>query len=139
MAYLNGQILIVDGDEDISALMKSFLESEGYRATSISSSAGMIDSIPTSDIVLYIINEKLTDRHIARMCEQIRERDAETPILICSTDDQESKIDEAMRAGASGYIYHPQDWIKLINKIRFLTYCYLTDDRKIRAVAEAVG
>lgn len=132
MSYLKRRIFVLEGDKDTSALVKVFLESEGYQVTI----AKTLDSISDS-AALYIINEEGLGRRSIELCKRIRATDSATPILICSGSDKESDIEEVLRAGATDYISHPQDWIKLIGRISSLACFYLQADQNVAALVEA--
>lgn len=54
MSYLRERIFIIDGDKDASALVKAFLQSQGYQVTVVSDPLEKItDSIPDDDASLY--------------------------------------------------------------------------------------
>ena len=56
---------------------------------------------------LYLLDSRYPDGTGADLCRQLRRFDGQTPVLFHSGMDGESDINEAMRAGAQGYLVKP--------------------------------
>ena len=56
---------------------------------------------------LYLLDSRYPDGTGADLCRQLRRFDGQTPVLFHSGMDGESDINEAIRAGAQGYLVKP--------------------------------
>ena len=110
-------ILIVEDDNELSALLTDFLRAEGYTVTAVDSGKRAVQLFERYGAKLVVLDINLPDVNGFSVCSKLREN-TETPILIvsCRTD-KEDKLN-GLDLGADDYIEKPYDIDILIAKIK---------------------
>ena len=110
-------ILIVEDDKELSALLTDFLRAEGYTVSAVDSGDRAVQLFERYGAKLVVLDINLPDVNGFSVCAKLRES-ADTPILIvsCRTD-KEDKLN-GLDLGADDYIEKPYDIDILIAKIR---------------------
>ncbi len=101
------RILCVDDDEDTRDLLKSLIGFADLEAVAVKDTEAALMLIEREEFCLYIIDGQLPGVSGFGLCEQIRQRDQKTPIIIFSGHGYQSDIDAGMLAGANVYIVKP--------------------------------
>lgn len=103
-----GKILIVDSDENISALLCVNFRSEGYDVVAVPN-ADMAKDVDLSDVVLIIADQMDEPYSGISLLKDLKRSPAARHIgfIICSIIDSERLIIEALDAGADDYIVKP--------------------------------
>jgi two-component system response regulator DevR len=114
------RVLIVDDSEMVRTGLRALLGTEPSLEI-IGEAANMTGGIDASarlnpDVVLMDI--RLPDGTGLEACRQIRKRSPQTRVMIVTSVLDESVIDEAIRAGASGYLLKEIDGRGLVNAVR---------------------
>ena len=110
-------ILIVEDDKELSALLTDFLRAEGYTVSSVESGERGIDLFQRYGARLVVLDINLPDVNGFAVCSKLREN-ADTPILIVSArTDKDDKLN-GLDLGADDYIEKPYDIDILIAKIK---------------------
>jgi PAS domain S-box-containing protein len=104
-----GQILFIDDEEPIAALVKQFLESLGYRVIASTSSVEalkiFLDNPATIDLVITDLTmPKLTGLELARKLLQQR---SGLPIILCSGYNNRAVLAEGKSIGIMDYLTKP--------------------------------
>ena len=110
-------ILIVEDDTELSALLTDFLRNEGY---TVSAAAGGEYAIALCDKYgarLVILDINLPDVNGFAVCSKLREN-ADTPILIVSARTDKADKLNGFDLGADDYIEKPYDIDILLAKIK---------------------
>ena len=116
--------LIVDDDPDLVALLRQYLETEGFAVT-------------VADRAIHGVNQYMQDRPALMLLDinmpgsdgffalkriyASRQRDPQThraPIIMISSRDHIHDIEEALEYGATDYITKPIDKVEFIRKLR---------------------
>ena len=101
-------ILIVEDDKELSALLADFLREEGYTVSCVESGARAVELYARYGARLVILDIGLPDVNGFSVCSKLRET-ADTPILIVSArTDKEDKLN-GLDLGADDYIEKPYD------------------------------
>ena len=110
-------ILIVEDDKELSALLTDFLRAEGYTVSAVDSGDRAVQLFERYGAKLVVLDINLPDVNGFSVCAKLRES-ADTPILIvsCRTD-KEDKLN-GLDLGADDYIEKPYDIDILLAKIR---------------------
>ena len=110
-------ILIVEDDKELAALLTDFLRDEGYTVSTVDSGERVIQLFDRYGARLVVLDINLPDVNGFAVCSKLREN-AETPILIVSarTDKADKLI--GFDLGADDYIEKPYDIDILIAKIK---------------------
>ena len=110
-------ILIVEDDKELAALLTDFLREEGYTVSSVDSGARALELYERYGARLVVLDIGLPDVNGFAVCSKLRET-ADTPILIVSArTDKEDKLN-GLDLGADDYIEKPYDIDILLAKIK---------------------
>lgn len=113
------RILCVDGDESICDLLTTMLGFSDLEAISVPHVKEALELMKRERFSLYILDGQLIGASGLTMCEQIREIDQDTPIVIFSGHAHQSNIDAGILAGANAYLVKP-DSSELVATVRRL-------------------
>ena len=103
------KILFADDDLKYSLLLKRFLEQEGYEVTYVGNGRMAVEQFPLvrPDLVLLDINMPRLDGF--GVLEVMKQRNwlQEIPVIITSSEDDESFIQKAYELGVTDHIRRP--------------------------------
>ncbi|HEV7745378.1 MAG TPA: response regulator [Pyrinomonadaceae bacterium] len=111
------RILITEDDLDTRTLLEFLLDGAGHEVTSTSSLEEALTAAKVGGFDLYLLDNWLAASSGIELCEKLREFDLLTPILFCSGAAYEKDKENALRAGAQGYLVKPVDAEVLIAEI----------------------
>jgi CheY-like chemotaxis protein len=100
-------ILIVDGDASNRTTTGRLVESLGYEALQTHSVAEAIKLLEEQDPDFILIGFELQDGSGLDALAQIRDLDADLPIIMLAANLWDTRVAEAMRRGAVGYLARP--------------------------------
>ncbi len=98
-------ILVVDDDSGILALVKKVLEKEGYTVTATGDSA-QVQNMDLKPYQLILLDVMMPGLDGFSLCERIRER-ADCPILFLTAKTEEQDLVRGLGAGGDDYITKP--------------------------------
>ena len=104
----NKKILIVDDEESIREGLKTYLQFEGYDATSVSSAEEALkQDIQTFNLILLdIMMDKMSGTELATLIKS-NDHTKEIPIIFITAKDQNDEMVDGLRLGADDYIVKP--------------------------------
>jgi len=114
------RILCVDDDEDSVAALGILLLSERFEVVTALTAAEGLQLSREGHFDLYLLDNLLPDGTGLDLCRQIRNFDPRTPILYHSGMDEPEDREQALSAGAQGYLVKPADFDELVRTIREL-------------------
>ena len=128
MCFSYHQILYVDGDTDSCEIAKLLLEQSdgGYEINTLTSVEEAFDLISRKSFDLYIFDQPWRRPSGLELCQKIREKDPEIPIVVFSTMSREVDRRKAFAAGASEYLIKADDIGRLANTVERLLYDNVT-------------
>lgn len=103
---MNGQLLIVEDDEEIASILKSYLEEKGYQtfhAADGNSASAMMKSRTFS---LILMDMMLPYKSGGELIAELREY-SDTPVIVISAKSEMETRLEVLRIGADDYILKP--------------------------------
>lgn len=110
-------ILIVEDDKELSALLTDFLRAEGYTVSTVENGGRAVELFERYGAKLVVLDINLPGMNGFAVCSELR-KTADTPILIVSArTDKEDKLN-GLDLGADDYIEKPYDIDILIAKIK---------------------
>lgn len=109
-------VLCVDDDEDACEILSLLLNSRGISATCVRSSVAAWPLIKQHGFDLFVLDGWLPGTDGFEFCRQIREFDADTPIVFYSGAAYAADKQKGLAAGANAYVTKP-DFNGLIKTI----------------------
>lgn len=103
------KILLVEDHEDTSELMVLLLNQLNCDVATAASVSGALGMAEAADFDLFVLDSLLPDGKGTDLCKHIRERNNSAPILFYSAMAFEHDKQEALLAGAQGYLVKPVD------------------------------
>jgi DNA-binding response OmpR family regulator len=113
----NGRILCTEDDTDTRDLLIFLLRSEGYDVVCTDSAEQALSLAKSQRFDLFLVDSWLPDSSGANLTKWIREFDNKTPVLFYSGAAYSSDLENALQAGANGYIVKPADNEKIVAEV----------------------
>lgn len=117
------RILYVDDNADdyeLLSLMLREAKDGAYEMTNARTVAEGVNCAQAERYDLIVLDHYYEDGSSLGLCEQIRARDQQTPILFFTADVRHSSRTAALAAGAQGYLVKPNDLPVLVETIERL-------------------
>lgn len=112
------KILLVEDEEHIGDIVKFNLEDEGYYVEWVKSGKKAVITFFEERFDLVVLDIMLPEMDGFDVCESIRLKDDETPILfLTARDDQKDKI-RGLKMGADDYISKPFDLEEFLLRVK---------------------
>ena len=112
-------ILCVDDHEDTSEMLKLLLAHEDYEVVTAVTSAEALSLAQSQEFDLYVLDKHLPDGSGLELCSKLSEVTPGVPCMFYTGDAYEIHRQQAMAAGAHGYVAKP-DIDGLIDAVRNL-------------------
>ena len=116
-ALRGGTILLVEDEEDIATLVRTYLEKDGFRVIWADRGADGLLALEQNDIRLAILDLQLPDADGLDLCRAIRER-SRLPIVIVTARDEEIDRIIGLELGADDYVTKPFSPRELVARVR---------------------
>jgi DNA-binding NtrC family response regulator len=113
-----GSVLIVDDEAAIRESLQTLLEFEGYTVEIANDGAEGLARIAENPFDLVLLDFAMPDRNGIEILQEIRERDAELPVIMITAYGTVENAVNAMQAGATNFIQKPWDNEKLLADVR---------------------
>lgn len=112
--------LIVEDEKDIQRYLKQSLEDAGFAVDAETNGAKGSFLANTNDYDIAVLDMRLPDMTGLEICESLRKKGRQFPVLILTVvSDTDSKV-EALNAGADDYLTKPFDIDELLARTRAL-------------------
>lgn len=113
------KILYVDDDLDTCEMMEILLtlDNQDYQVTTAFDAYTALDLIEREAFDLYIFDSAMPQVSGIELCQRVRERDTETPVIFYSAMARENDKNLGLHAGATEYLVKPNDFDRLIDTI----------------------
>ena len=112
-----GRILVIDDEPDIREGLQDLLGAEGYAVDGAQNAAEGMRALDARDYDLVLLDLMMPDRSGMEVLRDIREHDAETPVVMITAFGSVDVAVEALKAGANDYFSKPWDNEKLAIEI----------------------
>ena len=116
-ATRGGTILLVEDEEDIATLVRTYLEKDGFRVIWAARGAEGLQAFEQHDIRLAILDLQLPDADGLDLCRTIRGR-SRLPIVILTARDEEIDRITGLELGADDYVTKPFSPRELVARVR---------------------
>lgn len=113
-------VLVVDDSSSIRQSVSFVLEENGYAVKTADDGSRGLDALGQGNIDLVITDVNMPEMNGIDMVKQMKTMDEYrfTPVLILTTESQQSIIEEGKAAGASGWMVKPFTNEKLISTVK---------------------
>ncbi len=113
-----GSVLIVDDEAAIRESLQTLLEFEGYTVDTANDGMEGLTRLAERPFDLVLLDFALPERNGIEILQEIRERDAELPVIMITAYGTVENAVNAMQAGATNFIQKPWDNEKLLADVR---------------------
>jgi len=111
-----GTILLVEDEEDIATLVRTYLERDGFRVIWAARGADGLLALEQNDIRLAILDLQLPDADGLDLCRAIR-ASSRLPIVIVTARDEEIDRITGLELGADDYVTKPFSPRELVARV----------------------
>jgi len=111
-----GTILLVEDEEDIATLVRTYLERDGFRVIWAARGADGLLALEQNDIRLAILDLQLPDADGLDLCREIR-ASSRLPIVIVTARDEEIDRITGLELGADDYVTKPFSPRELVARV----------------------
>ena len=112
-----GTILLVEDEEAIATLVRTYLERDGFRVIWAARGVEGLLALERDDVRLVILDLQLPDADGFDLCQAIRER-SRLPIVIMTARDEEIDRITGLELGADDYVTKPFSPRELVARVR---------------------
>ena len=116
-AGTSGTILLVEDEEGIATLVRTYLEQDGFDVIWTAKGVEGLLALERNDICLAILDLQLPDSDGLDLCRAIRER-SRLPIVIVTARDEEIDRITGLELGADDYVTKPFSPRELVARVR---------------------
>lgn len=114
---MSKSIFVVDDEQNIREIVRSYLEKEGYTVTEFENGEDALASFITSSPDMLIIDIMMPGMSGFELCNEIRKR-ANTPIIIISARDEELDRILGIEMGADDYMPKPFSPREMVARVK---------------------
>jgi len=114
------RVLIVEDDQNLAETIKSGLEESGYAVDWVSDGFSGLDMVSTYAYDVIILDIMLPGMDGFTICQQIRSKHIESPILILTARYREGDKVRGLDCGADDYLVKPFSYPELYARVRAL-------------------
>ena len=133
-----GTILLVEDEEDIATLVRTYLEKDGFRVIWAARGTEGLLALEQNDIRLAILDLQLPDADGLDLCRTIRST-SRVPIVIVTARDEEVDRITGLELGADDYVTKPFSPRELVARVRaVLRRAEPEEDEDLVAVGDIV-
>jgi DNA-binding response OmpR family regulator len=112
-----GTILLVEDEEDIAALVRAYLERDGFRVVWATRGTEGLAALEAHDVRLAILDLQLPDADGFDVCRAIRSSSA-LPVVMLTARDEEADRVAGLELGADDYVTKPFSPRELSARVR---------------------
>ena len=115
-------ILVVEDERHLAMGIKFNLEGEGYRVTTVDNGPAALELLEENDaeVDLIILDIMLPGMSGYSVCESLRERGSDVPIMILSARTLSEDRTRGFDVGANQYLSKPFDLDELLSRVKNL-------------------
>ena len=129
------RVLVVDDETQISRVLKTTLNSQGYEVKTASNGEAGFDAISDWLPDLLITDLSMPGMSGIELCRAVRER-SNIPIIVLSVRGEEKTKIEALDAGADDYVTKPFSVNELLARVRANLRRVVANDEEVSAPIE---
>jgi DNA-binding response OmpR family regulator len=113
-------VLVVEDDEELRSLLGRGLHEEGFAVEAVATGAAALARIDRSDVEAVVIDIGLPDADGRDLCQALRARGVQTPVLFLTARDALVDRIAGFDAGGDDYLPKPFAFAELVARLRAL-------------------
>src|ERR1043165_1360904 len=118
-------ILVVEDERHLAMGIKFNLEDEGYRVTAVGNGPAALEALENeAEVDLIVLDLMLPGMSGYAVCEELRQRGSDVPILILSARTLTEDRIRGFDVGANQYLTKPFDLDELLSRVKNLLTHY---------------
>ena len=114
---MSGTILLVEDEEDIAALVRAYLERDGFRVVWTARGTEGLAALERNDVRLAILDLRLPDADGFDVCRAIRASSSLPVVMLTARDDEADRV-TGLELGADDYVTKPFSPRELTARVR---------------------
>lgn len=103
---MNGTILVVEDEQSIASLVRTYLERDGFQVVHVRSGEDALAELPRHPIRLIVLDVGLPGMDGFEVCRRVRARDRTPIIMLTARDDEVDRV-AGLEVGADDYVPKP--------------------------------
>lgn len=107
------KVLIADDEEDLVDVLRDRLEAYGFTVITAGTGREALEKLATEPVDGIFLDVKMPDLDGLAALDEIRRRDAQTPIIIVTASSNPNAAAAALARGANAYVLKPFAWDEL--------------------------
>lgn len=113
------KVLVVDDSETVRQQLASALETAGFAVVAAIDGVDGLECVAQHDLCMVILDVNMPRINGLEMLEQLKRdpKNAALPVLMLTTEVQQSMIERAKKAGARGWMVKPVKMDQLVNTV----------------------
>ncbi|WP_413664334.1 response regulator [Microbulbifer sp. CNSA002] len=115
---MSAKILIVEDETELAHLLLDYLHAADYQAEIISDGNQVIPKVETMKPDLILLDLMLPGRHGMEICEEIRQKGNDVPIIIMTAQIEEPDRLRGLESGADDYVCKPYSPRELVARVK---------------------
>jgi DNA-binding response OmpR family regulator len=113
-----GTALLVEDEDSIAALVRSYLERDGFTVVRATHGAAALRELASKPIRVVLLDVGLPDMDGFTVCNRIRASSSRVPILMLTARDEEPDRITGLEVGADDYVTKPFSPRELLARVR---------------------
>jgi two-component system chemotaxis response regulator CheY len=117
---MSKRVLVVDDSSAIRQSISFVLEQDGYEVVEAGDGMEGLDKLTFEPVQLIITDVNMPNLDGISFIRRVREQDRHKflPVIVLTTESQNSKMEEGKKAGATGWIVKPFSAERLLNVVK---------------------
>jgi DNA-binding response OmpR family regulator len=103
---MNGTILVVEDEQSIASLVRTYLERDGFQVVHVRSGEDALTELPRHPIRLIVLDIGLPGIDGFEVCRRVRAKDRTPIIMLTARDDEVDRV-AGLEVGADDYVPKP--------------------------------
>jgi two-component system OmpR family response regulator len=114
------RVLVVEDDLELRTVLLRGLKEEGFSATGLGSGSELLERFSADSVDLLVLDVGLPDADGRDVCQALRARGVQTPVLFLTARDTLTDRVTGFSAGGDDYVTKPFAFAELVARIRAL-------------------
>jgi DNA-binding response OmpR family regulator len=117
MPAMNGTVLVVEDEQSIASLVRTYLERDGFQVVHVRSGEDALIELPRHPVRLIVLDIGLPGIDGLEVCRRVRAK-GRTPIIMLTARDDEVDRVAGLEVGADDYVSKPFSPRELVARVK---------------------